>query len=170
MLGPLLRPRRPTPICQPRWKIRKKAARMANIMGNSWSPSVLSLFWPFFPCDWSIKWCVKTESGICVLYSQWWGLVLVKYFVKSISRDFPTKKKRFPWNSKLNWFLKKDNFMMQVHKISTSFGIFPNQTYIHKRIFSGYSTYSSYFLILHPLKKYILHCEILNHQNFKISV
>ena len=60
--------------------------------------------------------------------------------------------------------------MMQVHKISTSFGIFPNQTYIHKRIFSGYSTYSSYFLILHPLKKYILHCEILNHQNFKISV
>ena len=90
MLGPLLRPRRPTPICQPRWKIRKKAARMANIMGNSWSPSVLSLFWPFFPCDWSIKWCVKTESGICVLYSQWWGLVLVKYFVKLISRDFPT--------------------------------------------------------------------------------
>ena len=111
MLGPLLRPRRPTPICQPRWKIRKKAARMANIMGNSWSPSVLSLFWPFFPCDWSIKWCVKTESGISVLlYSQWWGLVLVKYFVKSISRDFPTtttNKKDFREIPTLINFLKK---------------------------------------------------------------
>ena len=57
--------------------------------------------------------------------------------------------------------------MMQVHKISTSFGIFPNQTYIRKRIFSGYSTHSSYFLILHPLKKYILHCEILNHHSLE---
>jgi len=61
---------------------------------------------------------------------------------------------------------------MQVHKISTSFGIFPNQTkHKRKRIFSGYSTHrhSSYFLILHALKKYILHCEILNNQNFSLE-